>query len=262
MPVVRKIWMNSSTGNSTMNSTAAPVEAKKAKRVAKKTEEAVAAPAVPVVTAPAVPVAAAVAKKVKKAAAPAVAAVPAPVVVAAPAAPSTDVAVVAEAPQPTVAEIVAEMTKSLTTIRETITAFHSQLKKIEKRAARDVKDARKRKHRAPAVDENGNPKPARQNVFSRPNRLSDDLCVFLGLPKGSEKSRSEVTTLITNYVKENNLKNKHEIKADGKLRKLLTPNDQTATYFDTQTLTYFNLQRYLNKHYIKTAPAVVVAAKA
>jgi chromatin remodeling complex protein RSC6 len=49
-------------------------------------------------------------------------------------------------------------------------------------------------------------------------------------------------------VKEHNLKNKHDIKPDASLKKLLAIGDG-------ELLTYFNLQRYLNRHYVKATPA-------
>jgi chromatin remodeling complex protein RSC6 len=61
-------------------------------------------------------------------------------------------------------------------------------------------------------------------------------------------SRSEVTKAVNNYVKEKGLKNKHDIKPDAALKKLLAIGDG-------DNLTYFNLQRYLNRHYIKATPA-------
>jgi chromatin remodeling complex protein RSC6 len=64
-------------------------------------------------------------------------------------------------------------------------------------------------------------------------------------------SRSEVTKAVNNYVKEHNLKNKHDIKPDAALKKLLGVPEG-------EQLTYFNLQRYLNKHYLK--PAVTATA--
>jgi len=44
------------------------------------------------------------------------------------------------------------------------------------------------------------------------------------------------------------LKNKHDIKPDAALKKLLAIGEG-------EPLTYFNLQRYLNRHYIKAVPA-------
>jgi chromatin remodeling complex protein RSC6 len=61
-----------------------------------------------------------------------------------------------------------------------------------------------------------------------------------------------VTKFITKYVSDNNLKNKHDINADAKLLKLLRLNKEDK-------LTYFNLQKYLNVHYLKTEKVVATA---
>ena len=230
---------NSSTGTSTMNST--PAVAKVAtKRVAKKEVE-VAVAVVPAPVAVAAPVAVEAKKAVKKAVAKAepVAVVAAPVVAPVAAVPAV------EEPVQTVGDEIRGMVGSLNGLRETISTLHAQLKKLEKRVAREIKDARKRKRRTtPQLDENGAAKPARLSIFEIPTKLSDDLCVFLGKPKGSEMSRSNVTKAVTTYIKEKGLKNKHDIKPDAPLKKLLG-------VADTEGLTYFNLQRYLNKHYVK-----------
>ena len=224
--------MNAATAS---KSAAAPKKA-----VAKK--EAVAAPA-PVVAA--APEAAAPKKAAaKKAAAPAapaaanvvVSSTPVEAAAAAPAAPAT-----------TLDEDLKAVTGNLNTLRETVSAMLSQVKKLEKRMHREIKDARKRKRRAPALDENGAVKPRVPSIFERPTKITDELCVFLGKAKGTLLSRSEVTKEVNKYVKEKNLKHKHDIKPDAPLKKLLSIGDG-------EPLTYFNLQRYLNRHYVKEAP--------
>jgi hypothetical protein len=232
-----------------MNSTPATKVA--TKRVAKKeTVEVAVVPAPVAAPAPAPAPAPVEAKKVvaKKAAAKAEPVAAAPVV-AAPAVVAASAVVPAEAaaeePVQTVGDEIRGMVGSLNGLRETISTLHAQLKKLEKRVAREIKDARKRKRRTtPQLDENGAAKPARLSIFEIPTKLSDDLCVFLGKPKGSEMSRSNVTKAVTTYIKEKGLKNKHDIKPDAPLKKLLG-------VADTEGLTYFNLQRYLNKHYVK-----------
>jgi upstream activation factor subunit UAF30 len=89
------------------------------------------------------------------------------------------------------------------------------------------------------------------SIFERPTKVTDELCIFLGKPKETLMSRSEVTKAVNNYVKEKGLKNKHDIKPDAALKKLLLVGEG-------EPLTYFNLQRYLNRHYIK-APAAAAA---
>jgi hypothetical protein len=238
--------MSSQTSSVTgiqMNSTASKSAPK---AVAKKAAAPVAAPVV--VAAPvAVAVAEAPKKTSKKAAA---AAAPATVVVSS--TPVEAAAVAAPAlPATTLDEDIKAVTGNLNTLRETVSAMLGQVKKLEKRMHREIKDARKRKRRV-KVEEGADAKPRTPSIFERPTKVTDELCVFLGKPKGTLMSRSEVTKAVNNYVKENNLKNKHDIKPDAPLKKLLAIGDG-------EPLTYFNLQRYLNRHYVK---AVVPAPTA
>jgi hypothetical protein len=232
-----------------MSSSTAPKVAKKV--AAPKVAVAVAETPVPAL----VPVAPAAEKKVAKkatkaetAAAPAPVAVAAPVVVAPVSAPAAE-APAAAAPATTLEEDIKTVTGNLTTMRETVAALLGQIKRLEKRVHREIKDARKRKRRV-KTDENGVEVKRAPSIFERPTPISNDLCHFLGKSNGSLMSRSEVTKAVNNYVKEKNLKNKHDIKPDAALKKLLGVPEG-------EQLTYFNLQRYLNKHYLK--PAVATA---
>jgi chromatin remodeling complex protein RSC6 len=101
------------------------------------------------------------------------------------------------------------------------------------------------------VDENGVEVKRAPSIFERPTQVTQELLTFLGRPAGTLMSRSEVTKAVNDYVKAHNLKNKHDIKPDAPLRKLLAIGEG-------EPLTYFNLQRYLNRHYIKATPAASV----
>ena len=209
------------------------------KSVAKKTAAPVAAP----VAAPGVEVKAE-APKAKAKAAPKAAAAPAPVVVS-----STPVVAAAETtvtagPTTTLDEDLKAVTGNLNTLRETVSAMLGQVKKLEKRVHRELKDARKRKRRAPPAE---GAAPRALSIFERPTKVTDELCKFLGKANGTLMSRSEVTKGVNNYVKEKNLKNKHDIKPDAALKALLAIGEG-------EPLTYFNLQRYLNRHYVKAVP--------
>ena len=66
-------------------------------------------------------------------------------------------------------------------------------------------------------------------------------------PKGSQAARTEVTQYIIQYIKDNDLQwsqNRKIIKPNSSLTKLLSvkKNDE---------VTYFNIQRYMNKHFLK-----------
>ena len=219
------------------------------KSVAKK----VAAPAavsVPVVTS--VPAVEAPKKSAKKAAA--AAAAPATVVVS-----STPVEAAAVAapvlPTTTLDEDLKAVTGNLNTLRETVSAMLAQVKKLDKRVHREIKDARKRKRRVKTEDGVDAP-PRKPSIFEIPVKVTDELCKFLCKSNGTLMSRSEVTKGVNNYVKEKGLKNKHDIKPDAALKKLLAIGDN-------EPLTYFNLQKYLNRHYIKAEkPVAAVVASA
>ena len=247
----------SSSAHGIMNAaTASATKTAAAKKVTKKTEEvAVAAPAVVAATAsaakPATASAAAAAapKKAAKATAsaaatPAVAATP--VAAAVTATPVAAEATAAAVPEEVRLEAEAKsITARLLAVRETVSELISEAKRLEKKAAKVQKLADKRRRRkAPVEGEEG--KPARVSIFQVPTDISPDLCAFMGRPAGSQESRSNVTKFITTYVKEKNLKNKHDITADAALLKLLKLNKEDK-------LTYFNLQKYLNVHYLKKA---------
>lgn len=245
----------SSSAHGIMNAaTASATKTAAAKKVTKKTEEvAVAAPAVVAATASvAKPVAAAAAAAPKKAAKATASAAATPAVAATPvAAAVTATPVAAEATAAAVPEEVRleaeakSITARLLAVRETVSELISEAKRLEKKAAKVQKLADKRRRRkAPVEGEEG--KPARVSIFQVPTDISPDLCAFMGRPAGSQESRSNVTKFITTYVKEKNLKNKHDITADAALLKLLKLNKEDK-------LTYFNLQKYLNVHYLKKA---------
>jgi hypothetical protein len=51
--------------------------------------------------------------------------------------------------------------------------------------------------------------------------VTDELCAFLGVAKGTLITRADVTRGVTNYAKTRGLMDKQKIKADAPLRKLL-----------------------------------------
>lgn len=175
------------------------------------------------------------------------AAVAAPVVAAAPAVAATTTE--GETEPSLVAEFNTQVTK-INELRNSLGVVLADMKKLEKRVAREMKKAgRRRRARAPLLDEAGNPVPKKPSVFTKPQKITDALCVFLGKAKGTEMSRSDVTRGIMEYVKKNSLNNKQDINPDAALRKLLSVSE-------TEKVTILNLQRFLKTHYIK-APVVV-----
>ena len=83
--------------------------------------------------------------------------------------------------------------------------------------------------------------------FAVPTKISDKLCDFMEKPHGSEVARTEVTQYIIKYIKSHKLQYP-------KNRKIIKPNSKLETLLDTnkdEELTYFNLQKYMNKHFLK-----------
>lgn len=162
---------------------------------------------------------------------------------------TTTTAVATETPAVVTEEIrleqeVKAVTSRLLTIREVVSEMITESKKLEKKAAKLQKLADKRRKRKAAAEAGADGKPPRISIFQIPNLLTPELCKFMGRPTGSKECRSNVTKHITQYVRDNNLKNKHDINPDPKLKALLNLKD-------SDKLTYFNLQKYLNVHYVK-----------
>lgn len=219
------------------------------KKVAKKVT-ATSAPvaAAPVVAAPAVASAEPVKKVVKRAAsaspAPAAAAAAPVAVVAAPVAAVAETAAATEVT--TLADEITALQTQLTTIRDAASAALTALKRVTKRAAQEVKEARKNKRRArPELAEGEVRKPSN---FEKPVAISDELSLFLGGGKNNQMSRAQVNSAIHKYINEHNLRVKHDITPDAPLRKLLGVDADVK-------LTNFNIQKYLVSHYPKPALA-------
>ena len=213
----------------------------------------------PVVVAAAPAPAAAPAKKEKKVAAKTEVTVP--VVVAA----STPAQAAVEAPAAVVATAAPTTLEIVERIRELRARLSADLKAIvadtlaaAKTTAREVKDARRRKRVRKDVSEmTAEEKAAHElrrskNAFLKPRDLSAELCAFMGLPAGSQRSQTDVTKFVSSYVKSHGCfdpANKRRIVPDGVLSRLLKATDAE------KPITYLNLQSYLKVHFPKAATA-------
>jgi chromatin remodeling complex protein RSC6 len=124
--------------------------------------------------------------------------------------------------------------------------LRNEFRTLEKKAMRELKNARKKS--AQRQRKSGNRSPS---GFVKPTLITDELATFLGKDKGSEMARTEVTREINKYIRAHKLQdpeNGRKINPDAKLEKLLKiPKGET--------LTYFNLQRYMSPHFPKPVPA-------
>jgi len=141
-----------------------------------------------------------------------------------------------------------EIDDQFSTVLSTLSQFKSQimtlsvqLKGLEKTVKKEIKQ---NKRLITKKQSKGSRKPS---GFAEASPISKDLCDFLGKVQGATVARTEVTKFVCNYVKENSLANtdnKRVIKPDDKLKNLLGTDDDTV-------VTYFNIQRFMNKHFIK-----------
>ena len=83
------------------------------------------------------------------------------------------------------------------------------------------------------------------NGFNKPLDISEELRKFLKLAAGEQISRSQVTKKVNEYVTEKGLKQGQNINLDAALKAILDPPA------DVQ-VTFLNIQKYINKHYIKS----------
>lgn len=141
------------------------------------------------------------------------------------------------------AEVFAILDRELSASREdknrkvNLRTWKALIKSVNK--ARNTSLRASRKKRRAVNNENAG--------FNKPVKVSEELAKFAGWKAGELHSRVEVTRLICNYVKENNLQNpeaRKEIIPDKKLRKLLQ-------YKDGDVLTFTSLQTPIQRHFIK-----------
>ena len=140
----------------------------------------------------------------------------------------------------------AEYSAKIQAVSAAVSALKTEYKLVEKLIARELKNAQKASKKKRS---SGNKKPS---GFIKPTKISDELTVFLGKEKGIELSRTDVSKEIKQYIDSHKLQdpaNGRNILPDNKLAKLLKLGKEDK-------LSYFNLQKYMKIHFIKTPPVV------
>ena len=137
-------------------------------------------------------------------------------------------------------ELQTDLRAAMTLVKDLL----GKVNRLEKRVSRDRKVMNKKmKGRVKRVVDPNKP----PSGFAKPGPISDELAKFLGLQKGEEIARTEVTKRITAYCKEHSLQkeeDKRQILPDTALKKLLRLSKGDE-------LTFFNLQKYMKVHYPK-----------
>jgi chromatin remodeling complex protein RSC6 len=135
---------------------------------------------------------------------------------------------------------IVEMTTTLKTLQNFVKVLQKDLAKV-------LKSSKRGKAKGGS---NGGAKKT-PSGFAKPTKLSNALCDFLAVPKGTEMARTDVTRLLNEYIKSKNLQDKEDkrtIHPDAKLQTILTLESD-------DTLTFFNLQKYIKHNFVKAVAA-------
>ena len=142
------------------------------------------------------------------------------------------------------------ITSQFTTINDSLTLFKMQIGTLQKVVKNVEKDIRKEFKTLKKYSKKDIQKDKRApSGFAKPTKVTKELCDFMNKPEGSEIARTEVTKALVSYIKDNNLIEinkvaKNKIIPDEKLKTLLGIQEE-----EINDLTYFNIQKYMNKHF-------------
>lgn len=136
-----------------------------------------------------------------------------------------------------------DIINNLNTFKSQTIILQQSIKQLEKSVKTQLKNLKK------IVIKNKNKIKITRNPsgFAKPCKVTKELCEFMNKSDETEFARTEVTKMLIQYVKENHLEdsnNKKNILPDEKLKNLLKIEHG-------EELTYFNIQKFMNKHFIK-----------
>jgi chromatin remodeling complex protein RSC6 len=124
-----------------------------------------------------------------------------------------------------------------------MTNMQQSIKCLEKSVKKQMKGLKKEAIKTKAK---GNRAPS---GFAKPSKVTKELCEFMNKTEGTEIARTEVTRALVAYIKENKLENTTN-------SKIIAPDEKLKVLLgieDGQELNYFNIQKYMNKHFVKNA---------
>jgi chromatin remodeling complex protein RSC6 len=136
-----------------------------------------------------------------------------------------------------------QLVNQLGLMRNQITNMQQSIKCLEKGVKKQMKGLKKEAIKTKAK---GNRAPS---GFAKPSKVTKELCEFMNKTEGTEIARTEVTRALVAYIKENKLENTTN-------SKIIAPDEKLKVLLgieDGQELNYFNIQKYMNKHFVKNA---------
>ena len=132
-------------------------------------------------------------------------------------------------------------------VKSQMSGIQQNIKSLEKCVKKQMKTLKKETIKIKTKNK-GNRKPS---GFAKPSKVTKELCEFMNKEEGSEIARTEVTRALVSYIKDNKLENTIN-------SKIIAPDDKLKLLLgldDSQELTYFNIQKYMNKHFVKNIEA-------
>ena len=129
-------------------------------------------------------------------------------------------------------------------MKNQITGIQQNIKQLEKNVKKQMKGLKKNFEKK--TKNKGNRQPS---GFAKPSKVTKELCDFMNKKEGTEIARTEVTRALVAYIKENKLENATN-------SKIISPDEKLKILLgieDGQELNYFNIQKFMNKHFVKNA---------
>lgn len=142
-----------------------------------------------------------------------------------------------------------ELNKLITDLALSVKSIQGKLKNVAKEFEKQQKYINKDKAKREKAKNT-------KSGFTRPCKISSEMCDFIGVSHDTEMSRTDVTRHINKYVREKELHNpvnRRIILPDEKLKKLLKVTD-------SDVVTFFQLQKLISPHFPPPKSAQKAAA--
>jgi chromatin remodeling complex protein RSC6 len=147
-----------------------------------------------------------------------------------------------QSPDVAVSEKFEQLNQKVNDLSSALRDLQTHLRSVQKEIVKLVKtNVKKSKTRSSST---GKKTPS---GFAKPTKLTDALCDFLGVARGTELARTDVTRRINLYIKEHDLQDKadkRKIHPDAKLSTVLSLSPDTK-------LSFFNMQTALKHNFVR-----------
>ena len=131
----------------------------------------------------------------------------------------------------------------LKSITEFVNAIKSDCNKLNQKLKQLDKTIKQEKKKTKQETKTPKKKPS---GFAIAGSVTPELCAFMEEETGTKLARTSVTKALIKYIKANSLENPSD-------RRLIIPDDKLNTLLDLKPddkVTYFNLQSYINHHFV------------